>query len=202
MSVLIAIIESGHRKFYKNGRVLGTQRFKCHQCSKTFGMKTNTLFHGTRKPLSVWSRYIDLLFEQKSMREIAKELDLAITTAFFWRHKILMCLRTIVRHKNLVMEGIVEADETYTILSFKGQKRGPDRPAKKRGTAASQRGISKEQVCALVATDRRKTSRMKASVKNMALITKKSQVIGMLGVIFIYRQSISQFTSQSFEVMS
>ena len=116
----------GYRKFYKNGRVRDTQRFKCHECSKTFGMKTNTLFHGTRKPLSVWSRYIDLLFEQKSIRAIAKDLDLAVTTAFFWRHKILVALRTIVRHKNPVMGGIVEADETYTTLSFKGQKSGGD----------------------------------------------------------------------------
>ena len=79
----------GHRKFFKNGRVRGSQRFKCHKCSKTFGLKTNTMFHATRKPLDLWSQYIDLLFEQKSIRQIVRELEIAPPTAFFWKHKIL-----------------------------------------------------------------------------------------------------------------
>lgn len=133
----------GHRKFYKNGKVRENQRFKCHGCSKTFGIRTNTLFHGTRKPISVWSRYIDCLFEQKSVRKIAEELDLAASTAFFWRHKVLESLKAVIRHKKPVMKGIVESDETYFPLSFKGQKTPLPRPAKKRGTPASKRGISK-----------------------------------------------------------
>ena len=51
------------------------------------------------------------------------------------------------------LAGIVEADETYFPLSFKGQK-GPNsepidlgRKPRKRETPASQRGISNEQVC-------------------------------------------------------
>lgn len=47
------------------------------------------------------------------------------------------------------LNGVVEADETFTPLSFKGNHKSFNlpRPAKHRGTSASRRGLSKEQVC-------------------------------------------------------
>lgn len=55
-------------------------------------------------------------------------------------------------------EGIVEVDETYFLESHKGRKTIPTRKSRKRGGSASKRGISKEQVCVLVARDRNKTT--------------------------------------------
>jgi IS1 family transposase len=51
------------------------------------------------------------------------------------------------------LHGIAEADEMYLLESEKGA-RNLDRPARKRGGAASKRGISGKQVCILVARDR------------------------------------------------
>jgi hypothetical protein len=51
------------------------------------------------------------------------------------------------------LHGITEADEMYFLESEKGA-RNLDRPPRKRGGAASQRGTSFEQVCVLVARDR------------------------------------------------
>lgn len=48
---------------------------------------------------------------------------------------------------------ITEADETYILESNKG-KRNLGRKARKRGGSVTQRGISTEQVCVLVARDR------------------------------------------------
>ncbi|GMB96639.1 hypothetical protein NHP22001_12280 [Helicobacter sp. NHP22-001] len=47
------------------------------------------------------------------------------------------------------LNGIVEADETYFPLSFKGHHKNfkPPRLSKKRDTQATKRGLSKEQVC-------------------------------------------------------
>lgn len=51
------------------------------------------------------------------------------------------------------MNGIVEADKTYFLESFKGQHRLP-RSARKRGGKAVKKGTSKEQVPVLVVRDR------------------------------------------------
>ena len=51
------------------------------------------------------------------------------------------------------MNGIVEADETYFLESFKGQRKLL-RPARKRGGKAVKKGTSKEQVPVLVVRDR------------------------------------------------
>jgi transposase-like protein len=48
---------------------------------------------------------------------------------------------------------LVEADETYFRESFKGSS-PPGRKAKKRGTPATKRGLSKQQIPVLVARDR------------------------------------------------
>jgi ISXO2-like transposase domain len=53
-----------------------------------------------------------------------------------------------------VLGGIVEADETYFLRSFKGQRTGLPRPAKKRGMPAAQRGLSAEQIPVLTAQSR------------------------------------------------
>lgn len=55
-------------------------------------------------------------------------------------------------------EGIEEMDETYFLYSEKGKRKVEDRKARKRGGSSSQRGISKEQVCVLVARDRQKVT--------------------------------------------
>ena len=52
------------------------------------------------------------------------------------------------------LQGFVEADETFFLESFKGQKKGIPRPSKKRGTPAAKRGLSKEQITVLVARER------------------------------------------------
>ena len=49
-------------------------------------------------------------------------------------------------HKPEQLKGIVEADETFFRESFKGKRDGMTRPAYKRGTPASKRGLSAEQI--------------------------------------------------------
>jgi hypothetical protein len=52
------------------------------------------------------------------------------------------------------LRGIVEADETFILESFKGKRSGLPRRARKRGGKASKRGLSAEQIPVLVARDR------------------------------------------------
>ena len=52
------------------------------------------------------------------------------------------------------LTGIVEADETFVLESFKGKRAALPRPARKRGGKASKRGLPAEQIPVLVARDR------------------------------------------------
>ena len=133
-------------------KTAGNQRYRCKDCHKTFTAKSNTVQPQSKKSSALWARYIELMFQGKSIRKIARELKISVPTAFYWRHKILNILK---KNYSPVLKGVVEADETYFRLSFKGQKKNfpKDRYPRKRG-AASKRGISKEQVCVLTAVDR------------------------------------------------
>ena len=153
----------------KIGKLNGNQRFKCKECGKNFTITTNSPFHYTKKSLSVWYKYIDLMCKKLTLREIAKELNINLKTAFYWRHKILNALTTTEK-----MSGIVEADETYFRENQKGSRK-LNRPARKSGKSKlnksqkcslfgytdeeykqqqHKRGLSKDLICVLTATDR------------------------------------------------
>jgi hypothetical protein len=90
----------------------------------------------------------------KPLRFIAGKLGIHLSTAFYWRHKVLSAIRA----KGFdALAGIVESDETYLLHSHKGHrnlKKMFGRKSRKRGGKATKRGISNEQVCVLVAQDR------------------------------------------------
>lgn len=92
-----------------------------------------------------------LMIDGKPLREIAETLGISLGTAFKWRHRFLQAVRLTQPTK---LEGIIEADETFFRRSFKGQRGGLPRPAKKRGTPEKKRGLSKDQIPVLVARDR------------------------------------------------
>ena len=76
---------------------------------------------------------------------------------------MLKALNVLTEYKNPVLDGVIEADETYLLHSYKGKKKDMPQAPRKRGEPAMKRGISKEQVCILVASGRGKNSRMQAS---------------------------------------
>lgn len=137
------------------GRSQGLRRFRCTACRRTFNALTGTALARLRKK-TLWLRFAGCLSERATVREAAKHCAVAKTTSFRWRHRF---LRASVAHGD-ELSGIVEADETFFLLSFKGsrcwqnQQNPLPRPAKKRATPAQKRGLSEEQVPVLVARDR------------------------------------------------
>ena len=83
------------------------------------------------------------------MKASAARCDVAVSTAFRWRHRFLAAARS----DSEVLKGIVEADETYVLESRKGA-RGLGRKARRRGGKAKKRGLSREQVPVLMAVNR------------------------------------------------
>lgn len=133
--------------FVKNGKKDGKQRFMCMDCHKTFTVTNNSIFFKTQKDLEIWQKYIHCMIEKYSLRKTAEICGIALSTAFFWRHKILDTLQKM--QDEVKLNGIVEADETFMPISYKGHHKDFNFPrlAKKRGTANTKRGLSKELVC-------------------------------------------------------
>ena len=74
----------------RNGRRKnGSQKFICKDCGKTFSIRKNSIFSGTRKPMSVWHEYMDCMAEGLTLDESAERCGISHKTAFTWRHKIL-----------------------------------------------------------------------------------------------------------------
>ena len=86
-------------------------------------------------------------FKQVSLRKCASICDINLHTAFNWRHKILDALQNM--QDKIKLNGVIQSDETYFSLSFKGHHKHfiLPRPSRKRGHSFSVRGLSKELVC-------------------------------------------------------
>lgn len=128
----------------KNGTVRGIQRFKCKDCSKTFSYTTNTILYKSNKPLETWEKFCECLINKFSLRKSSEMCGINLHTAFSWRHKILDALQNM--QSNITLKGVIETDETFFPLSFKGTNNLP-RESRKRGHSVSTRGLSKEMVC-------------------------------------------------------
>ncbi len=134
---------------YKWGINAGIQRYKCKSCNKTFNALTNTpLAHLRHK--EKWSNFAQDIIGSKSVHDTAEHCSVADSTSFRWRHRFLAAMSQM---KAKYLEGIVEADETFFLESHKGDHH-LERPARKRGGKASQRGLSFEQIPVLIVRDR------------------------------------------------
>jgi hypothetical protein len=90
--------------------------------------------------------FAECMLKNKTLRETAEEIHIALSTAFYWRHKLLKALQKL---DAVPFEGITEADETFFLFSEKGQRNITGRPPRHRGGVASKRGLSYEQVCVI-----------------------------------------------------
>lgn len=170
-------LHCGSSHAVKNGRCPdGTQRYLCRDCKRTFQATTNSLASGTHKDYGVWVKYMECMAGKKTLMESARDCDISVGTAFLWRHKILDCLKTVA--DSVVLDGIVEADETYLNISYKGnhhpraaEEKTPaseektdnraglkntdmiPRKPHERGGDVHTKGLSSEKVCVMCAVD-------------------------------------------------
>lgn len=118
---------------------------------------TNSIATGTRKDLAVWEQYIACMMNGLSIRKTAEICGIHKNTAFYWRHKVLDALQKMAGE--VVLGGIVETDETFFPVSYKGNhKNSKDfempRAPRKRGGTTDKRELSSEQVCVSCAVNR------------------------------------------------
>ena len=134
------------------GMARGLRRYQCKGCGRTFNALSGTPLSGLHHK-ERWLSFGASLAKGETVKASAARCDVAVSTAFRWRHRFLAAARS----DSEVLKGIVEADETYVLESRKGA-RGLGRKARRRGGKAKKRGLSREQVPVLMAADRSGTT--------------------------------------------
>lgn len=136
----------------KYGKYKGKQRFMCNSCKKTFNDFTNSPLSNSRKPKELWLEYIRCMVLRLSLRKISKKLVINLATSFFWRHKILEAVKASLGLG--LVQGVVEADEIYLRLNFKGNHKNFTLPRPANHTGEKYKAfISDEKVCIAGALD-------------------------------------------------
>ena len=112
----------GGTSLYKWGVRSKLQRYKCKECNKTFNALSNTSLARLRHK-EKWNDYAKSLLESSSIEKSAKRCDVAISTSFRWRHRMLKVSQEIKAKK---LHGIVELDDGVPLEGrhiFQGQRK-------------------------------------------------------------------------------
>lgn len=137
----------GSEKFSKKGLdAIGIQRYKCN-CGKIFKPTTGTIFESRKIPVSEWIEYCLNLFRYVSLNADSWNNRNAISTSKYWLEKVFLTLEN--SQNDVVLEGTVWLDETYYSLMMR------DRVRNENGNLL--RGLSRNQICIGVATDKKHT---------------------------------------------
>ena len=94
----LACVHCGSMSVKRNGTYKARQRYLCKDCRKSFNDMTGSPLSGTKYPHK-WLKYIEMMIDGCSLRTIAKELKIYLSTAFYWRHKVLFGLQSLGHQK-------------------------------------------------------------------------------------------------------
>ena len=109
-------------------------RYNCHDCGASFKVTCGTVFHGTKIPLQKWFLAVALIVNAKkslSSYQLARDLDLKQKAAWYLQTRI----RAEMANKTnpIVLQGIIEADETYIGGKPRKENKKEDREPAPRG---------------------------------------------------------------------
>ena len=94
------------------GMARGLRRYQCKGCGRTFNALSGTPLSGLHHK-ERWLSFGASLAKGETVKASAARCDVAVSTAFRWRHRFLAAARS----DSEVLKGIVEADETYEPLA-------------------------------------------------------------------------------------
>ncbi len=122
---MIACPHCGSIATVKSGKTAaGTQRYLCKDCRKTFTLETNTIFSHSNLDKRQWYQIFKGIVERSSLATIAEKIGMSVKCAWYNKHKIQTVLLALYGEQD-TFQDIVECDECFARLSFKG-KRDPD----------------------------------------------------------------------------
>jgi transposase-like protein len=134
-----AFKKSGHTKS-------GVQRYKCG-CGKTFLPTTGTIFDEHRISISEWIEYCLNLFRHVSITADSWSNKNDFKTSRYWLEKLFLTLDGV--QNSIVLAGKVWLDETFFTVRSDNMEHN--------ASGEKLRGISRNQICIGVATDKHHT---------------------------------------------
>lgn len=93
-------------------------RYQCKKCRRRFDDLTGTVFSGRHQSLAVWILVLYFMGLNQSNSQIAKELDLSVSTAQRMTEELRGGIH--VKKKKVKISGISEFDEAYVVAGHKG----------------------------------------------------------------------------------
>ena len=117
------------------GMARGLRRYQCKGCGRTFKALSGTPLSGLHHK-ERWLSFGASLAKGETVKASAARCDVAVSTAFRWRHRFLAAARS----DSEVLKGIVEADETYVLERAGRVRAGLD--ARHGGGAARRRSAA------------------------------------------------------------
>ena len=139
-------------RFIRKGFLRGKQRFQCKSCGRKFTYDSKQLTSNSHQPVESWLVVLEDTLALESLDSIAEKIGVCHSTAFHMRHKLLVYMEEAVA-ASAQLEALIEADETYLLESQKGTKVTHRKP-RRHGERSEKRGLSNDQMCVCVATDR------------------------------------------------
>lgn len=143
--------KSADAVFIKKGFSGRKQRYQCKTCGKKFTYDAGKITAFSHQSEDKWAVFIEDTLSLKTLDQCAEHIAVCHSTAFFMRQKFLAFLEEAVKSNQL--NGLIEADETYVLEGHKGIHETGRKP-RNHGETATKRGLSNEQMCICVATDR------------------------------------------------
>lgn len=99
-------------KSFRSTKTKEDLRHHCNNCNTTFNVTVDTIFHNTKLDLQKWFLAISLMLNAKkgiSARQLSRDIEVNKNTAWY----MLMRLRKAFLESPELLNGIIEADETY-----------------------------------------------------------------------------------------
>ena len=125
----------------------GVRRYRCLTCGQTYRPTTKTIFDSRKISISEWIEYCLNIFRYVSLNADSWNNRNALSTSKYWLEKLFLTLQGT--QKDIVLSGTVWLDETYYSVIMR------DRERDENGNLL--RGLSRNQICIGVATDKKHT---------------------------------------------
>jgi len=134
-----SFIKYGHDKY-------GINRYQC-TCGRIFKPTTSTIFDSRKISISEWIEYSLNIFRYVSLNADSWNNRNALSTSKYWLEKLFLTLEE--SQSNTVLSGTVWLDETYYSVLMRERIRDEN--------GKLLRGLSRNQICIGVATDKTNT---------------------------------------------
>ncbi|MBR0418363.1 MAG: IS1 family transposase [Erysipelotrichaceae bacterium] len=132
----------------------GSHRYRCRDCRKTFSTSTGSLSHSSKVNIDAWFVFLECILSGTSVRAASIAAKIAPKTGSEWMSKIFVSLKDY--QESIKLSSPIYVDETYVHVD-KSRIYYTEEVGKRKKVRKLPRGISRNMICILVATDSRRS---------------------------------------------